>query len=97
MDGTRYQVKVDSTLSDEFDELTELKQGNVLSPLLFNIAFEKLIRSVQRNNRGVEIDEIVLDVLRILDDINILGSILLGEDKNSVVKNTTSLINEQNG
>jgi hypothetical protein len=89
MNGTRYQVKVDNALSDEFDVLTVLIQGDVLSPLLFNIALKKVIRSVQINNRGVKIDEIVLDVLGFADDINILG-----EDKESVVQNTTSMINE---
>lgn len=67
MNGTRYQVRVDNTLSDEFDVITGLKQGDALSPLLFNIALEKVIRRVQRNNRRVKIDEILLDVLGFAD------------------------------
>jgi len=40
MDNEPHTVpsKVDNTLSDEFDVLTELKQGYALSPLFFNIA-----------------------------------------------------------
>jgi hypothetical protein len=80
---------VDNALPGEFDVLTGLKQGDALSPLLFNIALKKVIRNVQRNNRGVRIDETVLNVLGFADDINILG-----EDKESIVQNTKSLINE---
>lgn len=47
---TWYQVRVDNILSNEFDALTGLKQGDALSPLLFNIALEK----VQKTNHGVK-------------------------------------------
>lgn len=38
MNKTRYQVNVDSTLSEEFEVMTELKQDNTLSLILFNIS-----------------------------------------------------------
>lgn len=40
MEGTKYQVRVDSILSHAFTVETELKQGGALSPLLFNLALE---------------------------------------------------------
>lgn len=39
MNDTKYQVKVDKVLSEEFQVVTTLKQGDTLSPLLFNIAY----------------------------------------------------------
>lgn len=44
-----------------------------------------MIRRVQRNNRGIKIDEIVLDVLGYADDLDVLV-----EDKESVLQNTTT-------
>jgi hypothetical protein len=61
--------------------MTWLKQDDALSLILLNIALEKLISSVQRNNRSVIIDEIILDVLGFADDQNFLG-----ENKISCIK-----------
>jgi len=47
MNGTKYQVRVDNVLSKEFQVVTGLKQGDALSPLLFNIAPEKVVRNIQ--------------------------------------------------
>lgn len=44
MEGTKYQVTVDSTLSEAFTVKTSLKQDDSLSPLLFNLALEKAVR-----------------------------------------------------
>ncbi|KAF0702148.1 craniofacial development protein 2-like, partial [Aphis craccivora] len=49
MNDTKYQVRVDQTLSEEFEVITGLKQGDALSPLLFNIALEKIIRRFADN------------------------------------------------
>lgn len=68
IEGTKYQVRVDQTTSKEFQVITGLKQRNTLSPLLFNIALEKLIRSVQNNGCGIEIGASKLDVLGFVDD-----------------------------
>jgi len=48
MENTKYQVRVDQTTSEEFQVTTGLKQGYALSPLLFNIALEKVIRIVSK-------------------------------------------------
>jgi hypothetical protein len=47
MEGTKYQVRVDSILSDAFTVETGFKQGGTLSPLLFNLALEKAVRMMQ--------------------------------------------------
>jgi len=74
---------------DKCNVLTVLRQGDALSPLLFNIALGNVICRVQRNNRRFILDEIVLDVLGFADDINIRD-----DNKESVVQNTTTLIND---
>lgn len=52
MNNTKYQVRVDQTLSEKFEVITGLKQGDANSPLMFNIALEKIIRYVKNNNLG---------------------------------------------
>ncbi|KAL4104892.1 hypothetical protein QTP88_020168 [Uroleucon formosanum] len=51
MEGMKYQVKVDNFMSEAFSVETGLKQGDALSPLLFNIALEKAIRVLQNESR----------------------------------------------
>lgn len=55
MSVTKYQVRIYQILSEEFEVVTGLKQGDALSPLLINIALEKVIRSVQNNKLGTSI------------------------------------------
>lgn len=45
LNGIKYQVRVNNVVSVEFQLATGLKQGNILSPLLFNIALGKVERS----------------------------------------------------
>jgi len=89
MNETRYQVRVDCTLSEEFEVITGIKQGDALSPILFNIALEKVIRSVQSNKLGINIGKTTLDVLGFADDLN-----LVGENKEIIVRNAKTLIQE---
>jgi len=39
-------------MSEAFEVSTGLKQGNSLSPTLFNLALEKAIREMQSEKRG---------------------------------------------
>lgn len=63
MNDTKYQVRVDQTLSKEFEVITGLKQGDALSPLLFIIALEKIIHNIKNNNLETNIDATQIDVL----------------------------------
>jgi len=49
-----------------------LKQGDALSPFLFNFALEYAIRRVQVNQDGLKLND-VHHLLVYVDDVNLLG------------------------
>jgi hypothetical protein len=89
MENAKYQVRVDQTTYTEFQVITGLKQGDALSLLLFNIALEKVTRSVQNSGCGLEVSAWQLDVLGFADGLNLIGS-----SKETVLRNAATIINE---
>jgi hypothetical protein len=73
-------------LSDSFPVQNGLKQGDALSPLLFNFALVCAIRKVEENQVGLKLNG-THQLLAFADDVN-----LLGDNIDTINKNTETLI-----
>jgi hypothetical protein len=74
-------------VSDNFPIQDGLKQGDALSPLLFNFALDYAIRKVQENQVGLKLKG-AHQLLAYADDVN-----LLRDNIDTIEKNTETLIN----
>ena len=72
LNETCSRVRVGKSLSDRFRIKIDVKQGNVLSPLLCNFISEYAIRRFQVNQRGLKLNS-THQILAYADDVNILG------------------------
>jgi hypothetical protein len=52
---TRSVVRIKGTLPPFFENKTGLKQGDPLSPILFNLPLQKVIQSIKMVPSGIEI------------------------------------------
>jgi hypothetical protein len=84
-----YFDKMLSHLSDSFPIQNGLKQGDDLSPLLFNFALEYAIRKVQENQVGLKLRVYETHPLLVYaTDVNLLG------DNIDTIKQNTYLLTE---
>jgi hypothetical protein len=67
---------VDNELSLPFSVDMVLKLVNSLSPVLFDLALDKVIRKLQASEGGIQINQIRIKVLEFTDDLDIIGESL---------------------
>jgi hypothetical protein len=56
-----------------FENKTGLEQGNILSPIFFNLALQKVIPSIKLVPSGIKIGKEQLNILAYADDIVLIG------------------------
>jgi sorting nexin-29 len=86
LNETYSKVRIGKHVSDSFPIQNRLKQGDALSPLLFNFALDHAIRKVHDNHVGLKLNG-PHRLLAYADDVN-----LLGDKIDTINKNTQTLI-----
>jgi hypothetical protein len=80
------KVRIGNIISDSFGIRSGLKQGDALSPLLFNFALEYAIQKVKKYKKGLKLNGLN-QLFVYADDVD-----LLGDDIHELQSNTDTLV-----
>lgn len=75
------QIRINGILTDSFEVSSGVKQGDIISPLLFSMYLNDLATGVKELNCGIDINDFNLSILLYADDI-----VLMAPDENSLQK-----------
>jgi len=70
MENSEIKIKIANSTSQSFRVATGLRQGDALSPILFNIILEKIFREMNISE-GITLGQSKIGLL--VDDISIIG------------------------
>jgi hypothetical protein len=82
LNKTHSTVRVDNLLSDRFPNKNSLKQGDALSPFLFNFALQHAIRKIQIKEDDLKLNG-THQLLVYADGVNMSGGSMLNIKKNT--------------
>ena len=72
--NSRACVQIGQRKSEDFEIKTGLRQGCMLSPILFNLVLEKVKRSIEVVERGINLGGVNIQTLAYADDVDVLGT-----------------------
>ncbi|KAL1446641.1 hypothetical protein WDU94_003506 [Cyamophila willieti] len=87
---SKCKVKVNGETSTTFDVRSGVRQGDGISPTLFNIALEGALQAVNKTSGGIKLGK-EIKVLAFADDV-----VLIAESLNDLIELTKVLIKETN-
>lgn len=85
---SKAKVRVENEYTETFDVNTGVRQGDGLSPLLFNIVLERTLKRTRELQLGMNVGTII-NLLAFADDI-----VLLVDNKEDLITLAETLINE---
>lgn len=80
-----YHVRYMNKMSKSFEVKTGLRKGDVLSPVLFNLALEQMVRNIKDNSSMELVGNITL--LAYANDV-----VILDESQDQIISSTLKLI-----
>lgn len=89
MNNSKCKIKVGTVISDSFEVQSGVRQGDGLSPILFNFVLEKALQKLRNENIGISLGNGKINLLAYADDI-----VLLGQTEDDIKKLFRLLVEE---